>query len=537
MEELKYIELRREYRERISGFYGVSPIMQGDVSQGGGLNSVLGDTPIIVRKDGKHVDILPIAVLHADYDHTKSKYGLSRYEALSRTGWTPITYSFRQKNSKKIYDITTNDGFTQVTEDHSLFMNGEETRGSEVKVGDKLDIIKPEIKLNDTDSISPELSWALGFYAAEGSSTKLGRNKNNNERQGVRVTVHQTDKKPLEQCKDAFDSFFGVNSKLRLQKNSNGNDIHCLDLSHNHVYDWINKYCYSTYIKRNILDEKTKTTIHREKKVPIQVLNGGKKIQQAFVDGYWMGDGHTDKKGCRRCSGVYKSLMSGLQYLFNQLGETTSISWRSNGKNHIIRMGVLKSGERQKHRLENEVKDIREYDYYGDLYDIETEDHSFVAGVGNILHHNSEGLQFAVTNRAVEHAQMIYNKYVLPFLLDAFGILSWKLELIPSEEEDEMAELQRASQELANARMAVEVGLEVKYKDGKFSITDGILEKPEAGGFPSFGESMEAGGEARQVTGLPDSMQRSLKKEDVPSVKVVKEFTNDDFPIIVEYEE
>jgi len=88
---------------------------------------------------------------------------------------------------------------------------------------------------------------------------------------------------------------------------------------------------------------------------------------------------------------------------------------------------------------------------------------------------NNEGMQILVTNRAVEMAQNVYNKYVFPFLVKQFGITDWKLVLPPSEEEDEIAVMRKREIEVNIAGQIKNLGFEVDMdEEGKFTF-----KKPE----------------------------------------------------------
>ena len=82
---------------------------------------------------------------------------------------------------------------------------------------------------------------------------------------------------------------------------------------------------------------------------------------------------------------------------------------------------------------------------------------------------NSEGMQILVTNRAVEMAQSVYNKYLFPFVMEQFGITDWRVQLLRSEEEDEIAVLRRREMEVALAIQMKNLGFEVDMnEDGDF---------------------------------------------------------------------
>lgn len=119
---------------------------------------------------------------------------------------------------------------------------------------------------------------------------------------------------------------------------------------------------------------------------------------------------------------------------------------------------------------------IKEMDYINVKDDLRTRISSFY-GVSNVFTGdtttggglNNEGMQILVTNRAVEQAQNVYNKYMFPFLMKEFGITDWKVQLLRSEEEDEMAVMRRREMELQLAVNMKNLGFEVDMnEDGDF---------------------------------------------------------------------
>lgn len=78
---------------------------------------------------------------------------------------------------------------------------------------------------------------------------------------------------------------------------------------------------------------------------------------------------------------------------------------------------------------------------------------------------NNEGLQITVTNRAVESGQSLYNKFLLPKILEGLGVEGWSLTLNPSEEQDEIAKLQQQQLSLMNGLQALNIGLEAEYEE------------------------------------------------------------------------
>jgi hypothetical protein len=101
---------------------------------------------------------------------------------------------------------------------------------------------------------------------------------------------------------------------------------------------------------------------------------------------------------------------------------------------------------------------------------------------------NNEGMQILVTNRAVQMAQNVYNKYVFPFLVKQFGITDWVLKLPPSEEEDEIAVLRKREIEVNIAASTKNLGFEVDMdEDGQFTFKK-PEPQPKEGGEQTEGE-------------------------------------------------
>ena len=78
---------------------------------------------------------------------------------------------------------------------------------------------------------------------------------------------------------------------------------------------------------------------------------------------------------------------------------------------------------------------------------------------------NNEGLQITVTNRTVEAGQRVYNEGFFPQILKQLSITDWEMVLLPSEERDEMAELQREAQMIQNAMNMRSMGFDIKLKE------------------------------------------------------------------------
>jgi hypothetical protein len=86
---------------------------------------------------------------------------------------------------------------------------------------------------------------------------------------------------------------------------------------------------------------------------------------------------------------------------------------------------------------------------------------------------NNEGMQVLVTNRAAERGQHPYNNYFFPELNKLLGIKGHICKLLPSEEKDEMAELEREQLKINNASAMKALGFSVtRDEKGEFEYSD-----------------------------------------------------------------
>lgn len=449
--DMQFTESRNEMRRSIMASFGVMPLFAGDMSQAGGLNneSLMPDIPVMIKKNG-WIDFVPISSLHKNGDHKISEFGLKNLQVLTRSGWSPIKRAFRHKcKDREIFEINTTTGYTEVTGDHSLFKeNKEDIFGKDINIGEKLEIKRIEQE-DYCSGVTKEFAYTLGLFAADGSSDK--------DQGGSRVTIYNTDKKLLKRAKLGADGFFAENFNICDYKNTNGNDISKLNMDKNKVMYWIDEYCYSTYSER-IEWGRDGIKEFRMKKVPLQIINGHDEIKKSYLEGYMDGDGHIDKKERETFSTISKTLCAGLQFLYNSLGKKTKIEWRENGKSNILRARIVKTDFKTK---ENEVLKVNTKRYTGNVYDIETEDHTFVAGVGYLLHHNS--MEITVTNQAVEERQLIYNEKALPWILEQFNITDYTIELQEPEEKDEVIEAKLFGVKIDNAVKMSQIGFDISY--------------------------------------------------------------------------
>jgi hypothetical protein len=158
------------------------------------------------------------------------------------------------------------------------------------------------------------------------------------------------------------------------------------------------KYILEANGTRKYIAEKYRKMFYnslREKKIPIEIINNSREIQQSFIDGFYAGDGDKGNRTTDRFDGEYKTQIAGLFQVLQNCEYTPSINC-SDKKLNVY--NILMSNKNGYNRPEYTVKKIINVsDKYKDtyVYDFETENHHFHGSIGNIIVHNCDGLNVA----------------------------------------------------------------------------------------------------------------------------------------------
>lgn len=140
---------------------------------------------------------------------------------------------------------------------------------------------------------------------------------------------------------------------------------------------------------------------------------------------------------------------------------------------------------------------------------------------------NNEGLQITVTNRAVEFGQEIWNERVFPRLLEEFGVKDFKLVLLPSEEQDEMADEQLFAQRAANAAQMLSMGFEVSLTEQgdefKFKGEAKPMQQPGLGG---LGGELDTGNFDNPLVSFPGGSQSFSSEPSIGKAKMPRFLDN-----------
>lgn len=281
-------------------------------------DSVTGNTPVVIKKD-EMVRIIPISRL---YDPC-----LSGVQVWTDGGFSNIKHVYRHRVRKDIYCILTTTGYVECTEDHSLVINGQAVKPTDLRVGDSVNqfVCPPS---SGTSIVSLDRAWRWGFD--DGRGLGVG---------GASV---------------------------------------------------------ATPTSENIIEIATKSCVVRIKTsaaldsggVPAAVLNAGAAARRRYLAGLLEGigwvQGRTDAIETEP-EGYF--LLQGVAYIMNGLGLGYTLS-RKDGAD-ILQIRPTEDTKAPEPDTIREIR-VRQADEY--VYDVETSNHHFCGGIGNILLHNTDSL-------------------------------------------------------------------------------------------------------------------------------------------------
>ena len=340
-------------------------------------DSVLGDTPLYIKRTAAS----PMEIIRIDDLYDSFGTGTSRIDAKdehivpdgsgpfvwSDAGWTHVRRLIRHTVDKQICRVLTHTGVVDCTEDHSLVgVDGIVLSPKEAGVGTCLmhrPITETDINVNASSSITVDEAWVMGAFLADGYAdgkyhwciAKLD---------GAHLQLVQ-DRAPF---RTEIGKTYGVEGHYT-RRITSGTEP-------------------SKKYRRLFYDE------HREKRVPLEILNAPLGIVQIFLDGFYAGNGSNKKEQreqkIKRFDVKGKTTMTGLAYLYQRLGLHISINDRKN-KHQIFRLTVHSGSYRRNEVAIKRMRVLSEHEEHT-VYDLETESHHFHVGPGNLVVHNTDSI-------------------------------------------------------------------------------------------------------------------------------------------------
>ena len=377
---------------------------------------------------------------------------LDGYKVWSDDGFTEIVNVVRCGVNKPLSRVLTHIGEVICSNEHSLLTEDLEcVKPTDVNIGDKLcvselplpkdtpntpiynnnltreKIENYEIPDVEFEGLSANLAFVWGVFFADGSCGSYKRNDGNYIQHTWAIT--KGDNKLLERCKEILEEYEpSVEFKiLDTMKSSKANKLIPNQKSRKKEDRGCKKLLVEKYRKLFYND--------KDKKIPQAIFNAPLKIRQSFFMGYYAGDGSKkDPALCLSNKGMIGS--AGLFYLLRSIGYQVSINTRKD-KLDVYKL-TGSTPDKKFRRDPNSVKKITPIeDNEGYIYDIQTVNHHFAAGVGQLVVHNSNYIQFAhmedpkeIWNYAENVAEQVSCMFPKPIKLEFEEAIYWRFLIL-----------------------------------------------------------------------------------------------------------
>jgi hypothetical protein len=406
-------------------------------------DSVGADTPLLLRFDGEYIDYVRAdqvaeavalgdaragAKLWSAYQGDKEAFCPTRQiQVWTERGWTAVNRVIRHKAGKKMFRVLTHTGCVDVTQDHSLLdPDAEKIKPTEVGIGSALlhaDLpahecaiasLKSHVPLStqaDTNKVHDDdaaadcaietasstttrdvalvtaadkaHAWAMGMFFAEGSCNEYLRG--NYTQYCWRIA-----NKDMVLVRMALDGLEGRYPEVTFSINGPYADGMAFVVANGPgKMGLVANYRAAFY-----------DPICALKRVPTEILNANVEIKRAFIRGYFAGDGNKTDCGSR-CDGRGKIGMAGIYYLLSACGCLASINTCGGPERDTYRINFCDAatGKRTQRKPRDTIKKIIPLDanaFCGAyVYDLETANHHFAAGIGRLVVHNTDSVMIA----------------------------------------------------------------------------------------------------------------------------------------------
>lgn len=410
-------------------------------------DSVTADTPLLLRTIGRGIEIKTIDNIVSDWTMKPNgkEYGTTYFQIWTENGWTNIKNVIRHKVKKSIYRVLTHTGVVDVTEDHSLLnMDADKITPKECIIGTELlhnypkfEDAKVEIPGNFTDltvrelwkyasqlkihcyqskgreklieliqeyvdseylklniytGISAEEAYVMGFFWADGTcgiyhwkQHKKPINRPNEyifNRTSYSWSITNANIEYLEKSKEILERFYDIKFQI----------IECTIKNPNHNRSF-RLVAYGGEKSKLLIEKYRKLFYDKEKKkyIPSAILNSAYLVRENFFLGYYNGDGNgheLNNKGWKSFDINGKIGAHCMYYICKSLGYEVSINHNIK-KPNIYTLTITKGHLQANPYAIKKIICLGKTEQY--VYDLETENHHFQAGIGQMIVHNTDG--------------------------------------------------------------------------------------------------------------------------------------------------
>jgi len=295
------------------------------------------------------------------------------------------------RQGDRVLRLVSRGGIVEVTGDHSVMVPGPNRHrpasARDLALGDRVSLV--DLPQSSAMWVHEDVAWLLGFFAAAGTIT-MGK-----------IRISNKDRKPLERCAEILLQHFGVDASF----GPGGRDVWRLIARHPETFvHWLRPQTYAG---------------DGNERVPRSILNAQRDAKLAFLRGYNEGDGLRAGHGTYELSSfktqspILALGLGGLVAATTRQRISLDTEVREDRTYYLINLDSpnperARGGEHLE-IPDDVLKKIEVVRYEGEVWDFETEDHVFQAGLGRNLVHNTgprRGDVFVESNFARQVAEI-----------------------------------------------------------------------------------------------------------------------------------
>ena len=436
-------------------------------------DSVTGDTPLLLQNKENDFEIKTIDDISSNWitkPNGKEESTNTNFKIWTDNGWTKIIKVIRHKVAKKIYRVLTHTGIVDVTEDHSLLKkDGTEVAPKDcvidqellhsfpkfnehkIDIPDNLDKLSVKdlwkisqkikiqyyqtieknkliqlinnyknshfINLNTINKITEQEAYVMGLFFADGTCNTY---KWEYKYQPVNRPNEYTYNRTSYSWSICNTNLNYLNKAIEILRNIYEYEFKIIEDRHNYNTGR-GLLAHKLIINGGILTEPIISKYRKlfydnysKKCVPKEILNASYNVRKNFFEGYYDGDGcKASKVGAQYFDIEGKIGAHGLFFLCKSLGYEVSINTRET-KTKILTLNITKGTQQHHPHTIKKIIDLGITEQY--VYDLETENHHFQAGVGQMIVHNTDGYH-------IKGLLMNFFHYFWPSLLKIEGFV------------------------------------------------------------------------------------------------------------------
>lgn len=331
------------------------------------------NTPVIVKINNlidivSVKDLIPLCRKGSNVQN----FNISGVEIWDGAKWTNINAitatKYKAEDGKKLISVQARAGIVEVTAHHNMLdQNLQEKKAGTFKSGDRIAISKDFPPLSNWTVLTEEMAEFLGYLVSDGCISNR------------RVQFTNNNQQLLDRVSELWSKLFLGNSRQWLGRSGFNIKKTVGQLGLNgcpNIIDWLRDQIY------------TATNL---KKVPSLVLNSNLTIQEAFLKGYYAGDGLKAGNG-ESIKTNSSFLAQGICLIYFNKGKYCSTYVEHKNGKAYYQLNVITNSKLGRHLIKepSEIRRVEDAVVFDDwVFDVETETSVLMAGVGRAVIHNS----------------------------------------------------------------------------------------------------------------------------------------------------